>query len=122
MEALRNIPVTGLDYGSLFDHAPAIRVAVCKALQLESDKQLERPKARAKGPSDRVVNAAEVHIASCHGAWRSSLGKKPRGHGTRTVQYLTTYKADKTITRGGTITQGLNNNSRGVVKTVILRL
>ena len=60
----------------------------------------------------------------CHGVWRSLLGKKPRGHGTRTVQYLTsTYKADKdTMAASVPITQGMNNNSRGVVKTVILRL
>ena len=35
------------------------------------------------------------------------------GVASRNQGDLERYKADKTITRGGTITQGLNNNSRG---------
>ena len=57
VEALRDLPVTGLDYGSLFDMSPLIRVAISKSLQLQSDKQ--RPKVRAKGPSGRVVGMIE---------------------------------------------------------------
>ena len=61
VEALRNVPVTGLDYGSLFNHAPAIRVAVCRALQLGSNGQ--RTKARAKGPLGRVINTVDTTLA-----------------------------------------------------------
>ena len=42
---------------------------------------------------EKVYSNILDYLGFCHGAWRSSLGKKPRGHGTRTVQYLTsTYK------------------------------
>ena len=45
-------------------------------------------------------------------------------HGTIFNKFLTsTYKADKdTMAASVPITQGMNNNSMGVVKTVILRL
>ena len=35
LDALRSLPVTGLDFGSLFDWSPGIRILVGKALQLE---------------------------------------------------------------------------------------
>ena len=45
-------------------------------------------------------------------------------HGTIPNKFLTsTFKANKdTMAASVPITQGMNNNSRGVVKTVILRL
>lgn len=64
VEALRDLPVTGLDYGSLFDMSPLIRVANSKSLQLQSDKQ--RPKAKAKGPSGRVVGMVEGPLVENH--------------------------------------------------------
>ena len=44
VEALRTVPVVGLDFGNLIDQSPAIRMKLCKSLQLEADPT-KRPKA-----------------------------------------------------------------------------
>ena len=43
VDFLRYLPVVGLDFGSLFDWAPRIRIAIAKALQLEGDKKHKQP-------------------------------------------------------------------------------
>lgn len=56
VEALRNLPVTGLDYGNLFDMSSMVRVAISKSLQLQSE---QRQKAKARGPSGRIVGMVQ---------------------------------------------------------------
>ena len=54
VEILKNTPVTGLSMANLLDLAPAARIAIVKALQLEQEKgagQNKRPKGKARGPS-----------------------------------------------------------------------
>ena len=46
VDSLRCLPVVGLDFGSLFDWAPGIRIAIAKALQIEGDKKNKQPLAQ----------------------------------------------------------------------------
>ena len=46
VDSLRCLPVVGLDFGSLFDWAPRIRIAIAKALQMEGDKKNKQPLAQ----------------------------------------------------------------------------
>ena len=65
VNALRGIPVTGLDFGNLLDIAPAIRIAVCKSLQLEKgDPTQTRSKTQRRRPLNSVVSAADINAVS----------------------------------------------------------
>lgn len=65
VEMLKNIPVTGLSMATLLDIAPTARIAVIKALQLDSgDEPNKRQKAKARGRVGRnveMVDETEVY-------------------------------------------------------------
>lgn len=46
VEALRNMHVTGLDFGNLLDWSPGVRIVLGRAMQLEPDELRKRTKAR----------------------------------------------------------------------------
>ena len=46
VDSLRCLLVVRLDFGSLFDWAPGIRIAIAKALQMEDDKKNKQPLAQ----------------------------------------------------------------------------
>ena len=43
VDSLRYLLVVGLDFGSLFDWAPGICIAITKALRMECDKKNKQP-------------------------------------------------------------------------------
>ncbi|RPB26536.1 hypothetical protein L211DRAFT_847167 [Terfezia boudieri ATCC MYA-4762] len=79
VESLRKLPVTGLDYGNLFDWAPGIRIAVGKALQIEKGDEKSKGKKRpevvatlaVQGAESRAEGMAEGELDN----WKSSTGR-----------------------------------------------
>lgn len=62
VETLRKMPVTGLDFGSLLDWSPGIRIILGKAMQLEPDelrKQTNPPSKTSNRKNDKAVCAVQ---------------------------------------------------------------
>ena len=79
VEALRSLPVTGLDFGSLFDWSPGIRILVGKALQLEGS-------VLSKNAPQRSSNAGAVYavdLTTIKGNDISAMVKRGRLKGAK---------------------------------------
>ena len=58
IEALRNLPVTGLDFGNLLDWSPGIRIAMGQALQLDGVPPKKKKNVQHKVPDPDVMEIA----------------------------------------------------------------
>lgn len=87
VEALRRMPVVGLDFGSLMDMAPGARIAVGKALQMEKNVEYRPSAARALDvnllaavpPPSRMSQPAVVANTSATGIFRESAPSNVNG-------------------------------------------
>lgn len=67
VDELRKLPVTGLDYGNLFDIAPTIRVAISKSLQLEQGLFKPKTKPKNKAPQSGTGPIPEAAVNAVTG-------------------------------------------------------
>ena len=77
VEALRSMPVTGLDFGSLLDWSPGIRVVIGRAMQLEPD-ELQKGKKNSKPQvnDDGMVYAVQA-VSTSTGITRGPVLPEP---------------------------------------------